>query len=77
MRAAVQPRPAAAPGRSALRVTAQRTSLSPFGATQPAPSGGVGDKLLPQLRTPWDLVALPGRVALGALQSLPEVLEKM
>ncbi len=45
--------------------------------TQPASAGQPGDKLLPLLRTPLDLVALPGRVALGTLQSLPEILEKM
>lgn len=54
-----------------------RQSLSPFGATQPSAMGGVGDKLLPLIRTPFDLVALPARLALGTLQSLPEVLEKL
>ncbi len=54
-----------------------RQSITPFAASQPSPAGGPGDKLLPLLRTPFDLLALPGRVALGTLQSLPEVLEKM
>ncbi|KAL4429817.1 hypothetical protein ABPG77_010934 [Micractinium sp. CCAP 211/92] len=54
-----------------------RQSITPFAASQPSPAGGPGDKLLPLLRTPFDLLALPGRVALGTLQSLPEVLEKI
>ncbi|KAL4437359.1 hypothetical protein ABPG75_004498 [Micractinium tetrahymenae] len=58
-------------------VGAGRQSITPFAASQPAPAGGPGDKLLPLLRTPFDLLALPGRVALGTLQSLPEVLEKI
>lgn len=60
-----------------LVVGAGRQSITPFAASQPSPAGGPGDKLLPLLRTPFDLLALPGRVALGTLQSLPEVLEKM
>lgn len=61
-----------------LRVYARsRNSITPWGAQQPAAAGGVGDRLLPLLRTPFDLLALPGRVALGAVQSIPEVLEKM
>lgn len=54
-----------------------RQSITPFSATQPAAAGQPGDKLLPLLRTPFDLLALPGRVALGTLQSLPEILEKL
>lgn len=64
-------RPLAAPP------SASRNSITPFNATQPAAAGQVGDKLLPLIRTPFDLVALPARVALGTLQSLPEILEKL
>ena len=66
------------PTRPVTRIgSGSRQSITPFAATQPSPAGGVGDKLLPLLRSPFDLLALPGRVALGAVQSLPEVLEKM
>lgn len=74
------PRPpagAAAQRGARLVVHNSRQSLTPWAATQPGAGGGVGDKLLPLIRTPFDLIALPGRVALGTLQSLPEVLEKM
>ena len=77
---AQQPRGAPRRRGGALRLSAQgrsSNSLSPFAATQPAASGGVGDKLLPLLRSPFDLLALGPRVTLGALQSLPEVLEKL
>lgn len=70
-------RPAATRRQRLPPPAARRTSVVPFSPTQPSPSGGVGDKLLPLLRTPFDILALPGRVALGTLQSLPEVLEKL
>lgn len=70
------PRPAATRPQRLQPVASSRQSITPFGASQPA-QPGPGDKLLPLLRTPFDLLALPGRVALGTLQSLPEVLEKM
>lgn len=69
-------RPVGRPQRLAI-VASGRQSITPFAASQPSPAGGPGDKLLPLLRTPFDLLALPGRVALGTLQSLPEVLEKI
>lgn len=37
----------------------------------------LGDRLLTKLRTPFDLLALPGRVAAGALTSLPQVVQNM
>jgi hypothetical protein len=37
----------------------------------------LGDKLLPMLRTPADVLALGPRVALGALSSLPDGLQKL
>lgn len=40
---------------------------------QPSQPGQPGDKLLPLLRSPFDLLALGPRVALGALTSLPQV----
>jgi hypothetical protein len=33
--------------------------------------------LLPLIRSPLDLLVLPGRVALGTLQSLPEIIERL
>lgn len=73
------PRIAGASARRGARLVVHnsRQSLSPWGAPQPPSGGGVGDRLLPLIRTPFDLIALPGRVALGTLQSLPELLEKM
>eukprot|EP00887_Chlorella_sp_A99_P003833 scaffold11.g3833.t1 len=57
---------------------AHRTHLLvPRASIQPSPPGQPGDKLLPLLRTPLDLLALGPRVALGALTSLPQVLEKI
>ena len=43
---------------------------------QPPAAAQPGDKLLPLLRTPGDLLALGPRVALGALNTLPALLEK-
>ena len=57
--------------------SASRQSVVPLSVTQPSAGGQPGDKLLPLLRTPFDLLALPGSVALGTLQSLPELLEKL
>ena len=68
-------RPLAQPRRLAP-TAATRQSVVPFGVTQPS-GPQPGDRLFPLIRTPFDLLALPGRVALGTLQSLPEVLEKL
>lgn len=73
---AAQPAGSARPS-TRTAATRRSGSMSPFSATQPAASGGVGDKLLPLLRSPFDLLALGPRVALGLSSSLPELLEKM
>ena len=36
-----------------------------------------GDRILNKLRSPLDLLALPGRVTAGALTSLPQLMQKM
>ena len=63
-------RPAGArSGRSAVVPRAQ--------SYQAGPPGQLGDKLLPLLRTPADMLALGPRVALGALASLPQALQTL
>lgn len=58
-------------GQQAFSVRAQSYQSNGDGTSQ------LGDRILNKLRTPLDLLALPGRVAAGALTSFPDVVQKM
>lgn len=58
-------------GQQAFSVRAQSYQSNGDGTSQ------LGDRILNKLRTPLDLLALPGRVAAGALTSFPDVVQKI
>ncbi|KAI3429831.1 hypothetical protein D9Q98_010144 [Chlorella vulgaris] len=55
----------------------RKGNMAPWSAVQGPSASGPGDRLLPLIRSPLDLLVLPGRVALGTLQSLPEIIERL
>lgn len=62
----------ARPGAGSRRVVSTRAQYEP-----PASTSQLGDRLLPLLRTPFDALALGPRVTLGALASLPQLLQQL
>lgn len=61
------------PGAAGLRPA--RGAVAPRAQYQP--TGQPGDRILPLLRTPADMLAMGPRVALGALASLPQTLQNL